>query len=239
MSMQSDPHNEQIPPQTAPEQPSTPEQNNQKEGAGLDDKIKHIAMAGVGVIVDAVEKTVEAVSNFAKSEKTKEWAQKGEEAVHQVAEAGSQAFQKVKSAITDADAKEKANRQLAQLTDLANKVSSLSQEDREIFRDILRKMDNKTSFRNILDHEPAVDPEDPMGKDPGSEEAIGNPEVQEVEHIQPVDKSTYNPEERELHQFKDPLAHTSPTAPDDDHNTKRAQTNQMNKHLNQNVPPDF
>jgi 4-hydroxy-3-methylbut-2-en-1-yl diphosphate synthase IspG/GcpE len=67
----------------------------------LNEIIKHIAMAGIGTVVDAVEKSRDALASFASSEKTKEWVQKGEEAVQSVAEADVQACQKMKSAVSD------------------------------------------------------------------------------------------------------------------------------------------
>lgn len=136
--------------ETAPQQETKPEQ-------GLDEKIKNIAMAGIGAVVDIVEKSRDVLAEFANSDKAKEWAQKGEEAVHSVAEAGTQALQKVKNALSEAELKNKADKQMIYLKELAQKVSRLGKEEREMFQNLLHQYDTKES-QNENKEEPTVDP---------------------------------------------------------------------------------
>lgn len=181
----------------------------------LEDKIKKIVLTGVGAIVDTAEKTKDAIAGFVKSEQAQELADKGEKAVQSALDAGNQAFKKVKELITEADLKERVRKEKERLSNLAKEVGELSAQQLEVFKHFLNEHKKKSAEEKLKQE----------GKDPQSEEALGDPEVKEKDSVpDPTPKS------------KEPF---TPTAPDDDLNMGNLQTNAMNEHLKQNVPPDF
>ena len=57
----------------------------------------------------------------------------------------------------------------------------------------------------------------------------------ESPHDLPADEQSY----KEMREAKEPSKVPTPTSPDDTKNTFRSQTDNMNMHIAQNVPPDF
>lgn len=181
----------------------------------LEDKLKKIVMTGVGAIVGAAEKTKDAIADFVTSDTAKDLADKGEKAVQSALDAGNKAFTKVKDLMTEGELKDRVEKEKARLTNLAKQVAELDAQQLDVFNDLLEE---------YRDTHP-TDNSNPEGKDPQSEEAIGTPEVKEMDQVPaPTAKSD------------EPF---TPTAPDRDLNTTNLQANAMNEHLNQNVPPDF
>ncbi len=72
--------------------------------------------------------------------------------------------------------------------------------------------------------------QDHVVKDP-----LGQDGVTESPHDLPADEATYE----DVKKAEDPTKVPTPTSPDDEKNTVRAQTENMNEHIAQNVPPDF
>lgn len=189
----------------------------------LEQKLKDIVMTSIGAIVHTAQKVKEAAKDFVDSDTAKEFAKKGEEAVNQVASMGGKAVDAVKKAFTDADIQEKVEKERARLTNLAKQVSELSEKQREVFDHFLKEQEElaKKEAEN-------VDLGDGLGR-PGVNESAFDPQVNEKSYDHP--QTSRKP--------SDPLDRPTPTAPDDEHNVRTAQTNTMNEHLKQNVPPDF
>ncbi|NLW20402.1 MAG: hypothetical protein GXY84_03405 [Clostridiales bacterium] len=180
----------------------------------LDDKLRNIVLAGIGAVVQTVEKSRDAIADFAKSAEAKSLADKGEKAVQSAVDAGAQALKKVKDAITEAELNDRVRKEKDRLKNLARQVHELSAEQTEVFDELLRRLREKPPEMSFGPIE---------GKDPPSEEALGPPGVSGAAQVPQNDgKKPY-----------------SPTSPDDEYNVRRIQTNVMNEHLKQNVPPDF
>lgn len=199
----------------------------------FEDKLKQIVMAGIGAIASTVEKSRDAIVEFAGSEQAKNLADKGEKTVQSVVDAGSQAIKKVKEALTEADLNERVRKEAQKLRSLAIQLHELTDDQREVVDEMLRDLKAAKP-----DDAAAMGSFGPLeGKDRKSEEALGKPGVHESDFDPPQDDVS-DPKLAEQAK-KDPLKPVTPTAPDDEHNAKRVQTNTMNEHLKQNVPPDF
>ncbi len=194
----------------------------------LDEKLRNIVLAGIGAVVKTVEKSRDAIAELAASPETKALADKGEKAVQSAVDAGAQAVKKVRDAISEAELNERVRKEKDRLKSLARQVHELSKEQGEVFEELLRQLREKPPEMSFGPIE---------GKDPVSEEALGPPGVSGLTDI-PVPDSKLDPATAEKARHK-PLGTFSPTAPDDDQNIRRLQTNVMNEHLKQNVPPDF
>lgn len=186
----------------------------------LEEKLRKIVMTGIGAIVDTVEKSRDALAEFAESPQVKNLASKGEKAVQSAVDAGAQAVSRVRSAITEAEVNDRIRKEKERLKNLAQQVSDLTKDQAEVFETLLKQIREKPPEMSYGPIE---------GKDPLSEEAIGKPGVTE---------SAFVPKPEVAAKSKAP-EHFSPTAPDDEHNIRRLQTDSMNEHLKQNVPPDF
>lgn len=186
----------------------------------LEEKLRKIVMTGIGAIVETVEKSKDALAELAGSEQVKNLANKGEKAVQSAVDAGAQAVNRVKSALSEAELNDKIRREKERLKNLAQQVSDLTRDQMEVFETLLKQIKEKPAEMSYGPVE---------GKDPPSEEALGKPGVTE---------SAFVPKPGDTGKAKKP-EHFSPTAPDDEHNIRRLQTNTMNEHLKQNVPPDF
>ncbi|HHT07619.1 MAG: hypothetical protein ACOYI6_07885 [Christensenellales bacterium] len=187
----------------------------------IEEKLKNIVLAGIGVIANTVEKSKDAIVDFVSSDSGKSLAQKGEQVVQSAVDAGSKAYQKVKDALSEAELRDRMKAEKERLKSLAKQVHALSDDEKEVFESYLNKYQTEpepTSFG----------PEE--GKDPKSEEALGKPGVTE---------SAFDPPEGSQPSKKSSQQPLTPTAPDDEENVKRMQTNTMNEHLKQNVPYDF
>lgn len=68
-----------------------------------------------------------------------------------------------------------------------------------------------------------------------NKKALGKPGVTSSQHDLPADKNSY----KQVQQADQPQNVSTPTSPDDEMNSKRSQTDNMNAHIKQNVPPDF
>ena len=96
-----------------------------------EENLKKVVTASLGAIISTVEKSRDAIMEFARSDKARELSQKGEEALQDVLDAGSQAVNKVREAVAAAEVNEKARREKARLVDLAYKIHSLDAPRRE------------------------------------------------------------------------------------------------------------
>lgn len=190
----------------------------------FEENLKKVVTASLGAIISTVEKSRDAIMEFARSEQAKELSQKGEEALQSVLDAGSQAVNKVREAVTAADENEKARREKARLVDLAYKLHSLDASRRE-------ELD-----RLLNDLEKAKTPPTEGGNDM-PDDGIGKPGVTESDFDK--DTTLSGKPKNKKSGGRDPLASATPTSPDDDQNVRRSQTNNMNVHLKQEVPPDF
>lgn len=165
--------------------------------------------------MDTAEKTKDAIVGFVNSDQARDLADKGEKTVQSALDAGNKAFGKVREMISEADLKVRVQKEKERLSALAKQVSELSAQQLDAFNDILEE---------YRDSHPTNNEED-KAKDPDSEAAIGDPEVKEKDQVP-------DPTLKSKEAF-------TPTAPDDDLNIGSLQTNAMNDHLKQNVPPDF
>ena len=190
----------------------------------FEENLKRIVTTSLGAIISAVEKTGDAIMEFARSEKAKELSQKGEEALQNVLDAGSQAVNKVREAAAAADESEKTRREKAKLVDLAYRLHSLDTSRREELDRLLKELEKAQSATRSA------------GADL-PDEGIGKPGVTESDFD--LDLNMPGKPTGEKSAGRDPLASATPTSPDDDQNVRRSQTNNMNVHLKQNVPPDF
>jgi hypothetical protein len=188
----------------------------------FEENLKKVVTTSIGAIISTVEKSRDAIMEFARSEKANEFSQKGEEVLQSVLDAGGQAVNKVREAVAAVDENEKARREKARLVDLAYKLHSLDASKRE-------ELD-----RLLDDLKKAKTPPTKVGTDM-TDDGIGNPGVTESGFDRnttlagmPGCKKPGN---------RDPLASATPTSPDDDQNVRRSQTNNMNVHLKQDVPP--
>ncbi len=182
----------------------------------IEEKLKNIVLAGIGAIANTVEKSKDAIVDFVSSDSGKSLAQKGEQVVQSAVDAGSKAYQKVKDALSEAELKDRMKAEKERLKSLAKQVYTLSEDEKEVFDSYLKKYQTEPEAVSFGPEE---------GKDPKSEEALGKPGVTDVEFGQPTKEPSQQP--------------LSPTAPDDEDNVKRMQTDTMNEHLKQNVPYDF
>lgn len=138
----------------------------------LEEKIKKIVMTGVGVVVNTAEKTKDAIVGFVKSDQAKELADKGEKAVQSALDAGNKAFTKVKEMFTEAELKERVAREKERLTSLAKQVGELTEQQLEVFNELLQQYRDSHSDSGgdavEADSEPPV--VDPHEKDASEEE---------------------------------------------------------------------
>lgn len=184
----------------------------------FDEKLKKIVTTGIGAVVSGVEKSRDAILEFAESDLAKDLSRKGEEVVRAAVETGSGIVKKVRDAVKEEDGKGKERRDIARLTDLAYVIHGLRPEQRAEVHRMVGELDEIKAKGEAKTGEDEISPEDAIGRDGVQESDF------DLEAGQPADE---------------PLTGASPTAPDDDLNVKRSQTNNMNGHLKQNVPPDF
>lgn len=138
----------------------------------FDEKLKKIAMAGIGAVTNAVEKSKEAIESFATKENIEHLAEKGEDALKQVQTFGEETARKVKDAWEDSGIasafKDKPNPQK-----LAELVHALPDELREAFKAALHKLDEAEPLEDgSLQSEEAFE----YGK------TVPSPSVQEAVH---------------------------------------------------------
>ena len=194
----------------------------------LDEKLKRIVMAGIGAIIGSVEKSRDAIIGFAESELAQDLAKKGEDAVDTAVQAGSKVVKKAVDAVMEAGEHGRENGRKASLTDLAYKIHALNADERAAVDAMVSELDDiKAKAAEKAAHETA-----------GEDDHIGKPGVTESEYDLDIQHPGQNGRQQES-KGKDPLSSATPTAPDDDLNVKRSQTNNMNEHLKQSVPPDF
>ena len=137
----------------------------------FEEKIKKIVMTGVGAVVDTAEKAKDAIVGFAKSDQAKDLAHKGEKAVQSALDAGNKAFEKVKEIITDAELKERVAREKERLTSLAKQVGELTEQQLEVFNELLKQYRDSHSDSSGQDADEDSEPvADPHEKDASEEE---------------------------------------------------------------------
>ncbi|HSK69952.1 MAG TPA: hypothetical protein VLA21_11885 [Candidatus Limnocylindria bacterium] len=193
----------------------------------FDEKLKRIVNASIGAITSAVEKSRDAIIEFAESEKVKEFSEKGEQVLGKVFDAGASAVDRVKGFAQNIDARDEESRRKARLVDLAYRMQALTPEERQ---EVGRLVNDLEENMAKSERESSQTPEAPEG-------GIGQYGVKESPFdLKARQVNEHHGEEATI--STDPLAHTSPTYPEDELNSKRQQTNNMNDHLNQGVPPD-
>ena len=187
--------------------------------AGLDKEIRKIIMASIGAITETVEKSKDAIENFVQSEGVKNMAEKGEGVFHSAVDMGRKAVDKVKQTFTEDEIEEKVRQEKERLTRLAREVRQLNAAEREIFNRLVE--DGEEAFYT-------------------GEEGIGKPGVHDSPRDFQVDPNTYRPKaEVPYEETIDDPDRPTPTAPDDDMNTSKVKSNNMNNHSPQNVPPRY
>jgi len=187
--------------------------------AGLDKEIRKIIMAGLGAITDTVEKSKDAIENFVQSDGVKNMAEKGEDLFQSAVDMGKKAVDKVKKTFTEDEIEEKVREKKERLTRLAREVRQLSAAERAIFNRLVD--DGEEAFYT-------------------GEEGIGKPGVQDSPYDLEVNSNTYRPKaEIPYEATQDNPDRPTPTAPDDDLNTSKVKSNNMNEHIPQNVPPRY
>ena len=190
----------------------------------FEENLKKVVTTSIGAIISTVEKSRDAIMEFARSEKANELSQKGEEALQSVLDAGGQAVNKVREAVAAVDENEKARREKAKMVDLAYKLQSLDASKRE---ELDRLLDDLKKAKTPPTEGGTDVPDDGIGK-PGVTESYFDREITMPDKSEPKKPAG-----------RDPLASATLTSPDDDQNVRRSQTNNMNVHLKQDVPPDF
>jgi len=202
--------------------------------------LQKIVMSGIGAIVTGVEKSRDAIRDFVDSDLARDLTQKGEKAVqaavdagskavHAAANAGSKAVEQVRGVFTESEEHKEKRRETTRVTDVAYLFHALSAQQREEVRRMVDELDQIS--RDAEQRKEA-------GEEPLPDDGIGKPGVTDTDFDL---GAKYPPKGQKAPQRPgdDPLAYATPTAPDDDMNVRRSQTNNMNEHLKQNVPPDF
>lgn len=221
---------------TAREEP----RNRAAEQTADGDALKKIVMSGIGAIVTGVEKSRDAIRDFMNSDLAQGLAEKGEKAVqaavdagskavHAAAEAGSKAVEQVRGVFAEPEAQKEKRREATRLADVAYLYHALSAQQRDEVQRMVGELD-----QIARDAEAKKE----AGEEALPDDGIGKPGVTDTDFD--LD-AKYPPKGKKaaVNPADDPLAYASPTAPDDDLNVRRSQTNNMNEHLKQNVPPDF
>ncbi len=178
--------------------------------SGIEQEIRKIIMAGLGAISSTVEKSKDAIEEFVHSDGVKNMAQKGEGVFQSAVELGKKAVDKVKDTFTEDEIEEKVREEKERLLKLAREVRKMSKEERKLL------------YRLIEEGEKPVFT---------GEEGIGMPGVHDSPFDPNADEDSYRPGTEGRR--------PSPTSPDDEINTAKAQTKFMNEHIQQNVPPEY
>lgn len=184
--------------------------------ASLDKEIRKIIMAGLGAISNTVEKSKDAIEEFVHSDGVKNMAEKGEDVFHSAVELGRKAVDKVKDTFTEAEIEQKVREEKERLIRLAREIRQLGAEERKLL-DRLVDEGEGTAFTG--------------------EEGIGQPGVTDSPYDLEINPQTYRPVSVDPYDLSPD--HPSPTSPDDDANTAKVKTKHMNKHIPQNVPPEY
>lgn len=240
------------------------EKKQEREDEGFDDKLKRVVLAGVGAVANLVEKSKEAISEFADRDSVSEMASKGEEtvekvktaggavvekakevggtalekvkevggaavekvkevggsavekvkevggnAVEKVKEVGGDTIEKVKQKWDESDLKNSVSNRTDKLNKMARSVHDLDAEEREVYRQLLDRMDSGLDEDgNLLQS----DEEFEFGKTTPSDDAVVK-----------------------SHGTKD----ATPVTPDDENNLNKIKANDVNDHIPQSVPPEY
>lgn len=176
----------------------------------LEERVRRIVMAGIGAVADAAAKSKNAVSKLADEEKIRTLATKGEETLDSVKAFGSEAAERIRKSLSDAEIAHTVKAKADSIRSLARDVHNLSLEERKIFEDLLVGFDRGEELAE--DGSLQSEEEFSFGKTAPSPSADLN-----GDHPPPF----------------------SPTAPDDDDNTNKIKTNDVNDHIPQSVPPDY
>ena len=107
----------------------------------FEDKILRIIKAGIGAVAETVEKSKDAISDFASKENVHNLANKGEQTLEQVKTFGAGAIEKVKKTWSEADIMGMVKSKSEKLRKLAQEVHELPDAEREAFNDLLAHMD--------------------------------------------------------------------------------------------------
>ncbi len=238
-------------------------QNDQNQ----DHPLKKAAMATIGAISSAVEKVADVIGDVATQENLDKFAKKGEDTYNvikeksgevftQVKDFGVNTYEKVKDAIDDPEIKkyttaegarsamdsaleglrtaaEQGKTSLAAAAALGEKeyheaADMLSQRLKE-YKDRFDKLHHRIRG---LENEAAAKARQAADEE-AEEGMMGDGNI-----VYDSDKAPKPEEEKGEHVPADG-AKASPTAPEDENNTNKLETEDMNDHLNQGVPPEY
>lgn len=191
------------------DQENTNNNGQEERQESLEDKLLRIVKAGIGMAAEAVEKSKEAISGFASKENVQNLANRGEQTLEQVKHFSSGAIEKVKKTLTDADIMGMVKSKSEKLRKLAQEVHGLSEGEREVFNDLLSRMDSET---------------------PQEDGSLQSDESFEFGRTEPSERTD----------FADTAPdHPKPAATEDEANTVKIEANDVNEHIQQNVPPEY
>ena len=243
--------------------------NDSRVPPSEDNPFKKAAMAAIGAISGAVEKFTEAINDATTQENIDKMARKGEstydaikvkgeDIFKRVKEFGSETIEKTKGAVNDtqtqrhASAAEAKNalaeaieglRTMAQQSKDAISSAVDSQSFREFTDDLNRgikagKEEIEKLIRRVreLEADEDADSDNDDDEDGIDESKISEPREGEIVYMS--NRPPKNADEKVDYEPTEESA-GSPTAPDDENNTNKLKSGDMNDHIPQSVPPEY
>ncbi len=233
--------------------------NENRNPPGNDHPLKKAAMAAIGAISGAVEKVADAIGEATTQENIDKMARKGEDVFRKVKDFGAGAAEKVKHAVDETKAQQRsealghARDALAEALEGLRTLAAQGKEavsgaiDSESFKkftdDLSRglkagKEEIERLVRRVRELEADEDaiPEEDDDADDIDETKV--PEPKEGEIVYMSDRAPKNPDDKVAYEPADDDA-ASPTAPDDENNTNKLKSVDMNDHIPQSVPPEY
>lgn len=176
---------------------------------GLDQKLKKLAMAGLGAVTNAVEKSRDVIADLSSKESIQNFADRGEEALEQVKAFGADTVQKVKQAWDSSELAASLKEKPENLHRLAQLVHELPEDDRKAFHQMLEDLDNAQPVEDGSLH---------------SDEAFEYGKTEPSERVQ---------------EAAEVAEKTSLVTPNDEDNINRIRTDDVNDHIPQSVPREY
>lgn len=226
--------------------------NEHDNKPAADNPLKKAAMATIGAVTGAVEKVADAIGDLASKENIDRMAKKGEEVFDQVKEFGAQTYEKVKTSISDSMTGEPleldaAKEQLGRLLDDLRASTAQAREaldkavSEENFEDWADKLsqglrEERQRFDRLAARvRAALRPAAPEAEDEDEDVFVDQPRDSEIPYAaQPPQEVSERMERR-----PSDLNAASPTAPIDEDNTNKLQSEVINEHIPQQVPPQY
>lgn len=243
--------------------------NDSKVPPSEDNPFKKAAMAAIGAISGAVEKVAEAINEATTQENIDKMARKGEstydaikvkgeDIFKRVKDFGSDTAEKAKGAVNGTQAERHAAaaeaknalaeaieglRTMAQQSKEAISSAVDSQRFRELTDDLNRgikagKEEIEKLIRRVreLEADEDADTDDDDDEDNIDESIISEPRDGEIVYMS--NRPPKNADEKVDYEPTDDDA-ASPTAPDDENNTNKLKSGDINDHIPQSVPPEY